>query len=209
MKRKINKKILVLAAAALCVAAVSLAAYVLMSRNADEKEEVSVGDNQRMVYGYLTSVLGNEISYTEVEASVAEAMIERQENAADAEKTDGENNSKTGQENAADDNGEQNSRGRFQDNAGGTPPDMSARQGENPPDMENSQTEGRKQNAQNSSGMGGGESITTLIPVGTVVHTTTDTETTFSRLAAGDLVKLLLETTEEGEETIVEIWMVQ
>lgn len=66
---------------------------------------------------------------------------------------------------------------------------------------------GRKTGMQ--SGIGSGESVTALIPVGTVVHTTTDTETTFSRLAAGDFVKLLLETTEDGGETIVEIWMVQ
>ena len=52
-----------------------------------------------------------------------------------------------------------------------------------------------------------GESVTTLIPVSTVVHTTAGTETTFQRLAAGDLLKLLIETSEDGEEVIVEIWM--
>ena len=52
-----------------------------------------------------------------------------------------------------------------------------------------------------------GESVTTLIPVSTVVHTTAGTETTFQRLAAGDLLKLLIETSEDGEEVIIEIWM--
>mgnify|MGYP000730370883 FL=1 len=52
-----------------------------------------------------------------------------------------------------------------------------------------------------------GESVTTLIPVSTVVHTTAGTETTFQRLAAGDLLKLLIETSEDGEEGIIEIWM--
>ena len=52
-----------------------------------------------------------------------------------------------------------------------------------------------------------GESVTTLIPVSTVVHTTAGTETTFQRLAAGDLLKLLIETGEDGEEVIIEIWM--
>ena len=52
-----------------------------------------------------------------------------------------------------------------------------------------------------------GKSVTTLIPVSTVVHTTAGTETTFQRLAAGDLLKLLIETSEDGEEVIVEIWM--
>ena len=48
-----------------------------------------------------------------------------------------------------------------------------------------------------------GKSVTTLIPV----HTTAGTETTFQRLAAGDLLKLLIETSEDGEEVIIEIWM--
>ena len=52
-----------------------------------------------------------------------------------------------------------------------------------------------------------GKSVTTLIPVSTVVHTTAGTETTFQRLAAGDLLKLLIETSEDGEEVIIEIWM--
>lgn len=52
-----------------------------------------------------------------------------------------------------------------------------------------------------------GESVTTLIPVSTVVHTTAGTETTFQRLAAGDLLKLLIVTSEDGEEVIIEIWM--
>ena len=58
-------------------------------------------------------------------------------------------------------------------------------------------------------GKGGmsGKSVTTLIPVSTVVHTTAGTETTFQRLAAGDLLKLLIVTSEDGEEVIVEIWM--
>ena len=52
-----------------------------------------------------------------------------------------------------------------------------------------------------------GKSVTTLIPVSTVVHTTAGTETTFQRLAAGDLLKLLIETSEDGEEVIIETWM--
>ena len=52
-----------------------------------------------------------------------------------------------------------------------------------------------------------GKSVTTLIPVSTVVHTTAGTETTFQRLAAGDLLKLLIETSEDGKEVIIEIWM--
>jgi hypothetical protein len=54
-----------------------------------------------------------------------------------------------------------------------------------------------------------GETVTTLIPVGVTVHTASDTETTFSRLAAGDLLKILVETDISGNDVIEEIWMLQ
>lgn len=53
------------------------------------------------------------------------------------------------------------------------------------------------------------ETITATIPVGVTVHTAADTDTTFSRLASGDLLKILLETDTDGNEVIVEIWMLQ
>ena len=55
--------------------------------------------------------------------------------------------------------------------------------------------------------MGGSEAVTTLIPVGVTVHTTSGAETTFQRLVSGDMVKILMETNAEGEEVIIEIWM--
>ena len=54
-----------------------------------------------------------------------------------------------------------------------------------------------------------GEEQTMLIPVGTEVTTTLGTVTTFSRLAAGDIVKILMEKNENGEQVIVGIWMVE
>ena len=54
-----------------------------------------------------------------------------------------------------------------------------------------------------------GETVTTMIPVGVTVHTTSDTTTTFSRLASGDLLKILVETDSDGNEIIEEIWMLQ
>lgn len=49
-----------------------------------------------------------------------------------------------------------------------------------------------------------GETVTTLIPVGTVVTTKLGTTTTFSRLSAGDTIQMVLE---DGE--IVSIRIVQ
>lgn len=55
--------------------------------------------------------------------------------------------------------------------------------------------------------MGSGETVIALIPVGITVHTSSDAKTTFNRLVAGDMIKILMETNDAGEEVIVEIWM--
>lgn len=47
------------------------------------------------------------------------------------------------------------------------------------------------------------------IPVGTEVITKLGTSTTFSRLASGDIVRLLMQKTQESEEEAVKIWIVQ
>lgn len=84
----------------------------------------------------------------------------------------------------------------------GTPPDMdSTEQGDRgtPPDMDST--------GQEDKGSFSGKTVTVQIPVGVTVHTTSDTTTTFSRIKSGDVLKLLLETDENGEGVIVEIWM--
>ena len=53
------------------------------------------------------------------------------------------------------------------------------------------------------------ETVTTYIPVGVVVHTAADVPTTFSRLASGDLIKILVESNDEAKDIIEEIWMLQ
>ena len=92
---------------------------------------------------------------------------------------------------------------------GGTESSEGMPQGENGGMPGEAASDGTGSNGGTPGGNGGmnGESATTLIPVSTVVHTTAGTETTFQRLAAGDLLKLLIETSEDGEEVIVEIWM--
>lgn len=54
-----------------------------------------------------------------------------------------------------------------------------------------------------------GAEQTRLIPVGTTVTTQFGTTTTFSRLVAGDIVKILMEKNEKNEDVIVGIWMIQ
>jgi len=53
-----------------------------------------------------------------------------------------------------------------------------------------------------------GESASVRIPVGTTVTTQAGTVTTFSRLAVGDVVKILMETAGDGSQTAVAVWIV-
>ena len=188
--------------------------------------ESALGDHQKYVYAYVSSIEGNEVTYMEVDESVAKAAEERAKEKAKAEDED-----KSGM---------------------GTPPDMDGSSGgdQTPPDMSGASTdiESTEQSGQNQapSDMGStstdtesteqsgqmqmppdmdstempqgapggmadmtGETVTTMIPVGVTVHTTSDTTTTFSRLAAGDLLKILVETDTDGNEVIEEIWMLQ
>lgn len=51
------------------------------------------------------------------------------------------------------------------------------------------------------------ETVTVQIPVRVKVHTTADIITTFSRIEANDILKMLVEKDSGGNEVILEIWM--
>jgi hypothetical protein len=53
------------------------------------------------------------------------------------------------------------------------------------------------------------KTVTVQIPVGVTVHTTSDTNTTFSRIRSGDILKVLFQTDDDDKEVIVGIWMVK
>lgn len=52
------------------------------------------------------------------------------------------------------------------------------------------------------------KSATMTIPVGTDVITSLGNKTTFSRLSNGDVIKMIVETDQDGNKVIVGIWMV-
>lgn len=189
--------------------------------------ESALRDNQKYVYAYVSSIEGNEVTYTEVDESVAKAAEERAKEKAEAE--DGAGSDSTGQGDNND--GGTDSAGQRDNNDGGigstgqsdksggtdsdgdksdmgTPPgmDVSSGGGQTPPDMDSTEM---PQGAPGGMSDMTGETVTTMIPVGVTVHTTSDTTTTFSRLAAGDLLKILVETDTDGNEVIEEIWMLQ
>ena len=187
----------------------------------------TLADNQKYVYAYVTSIEGNELTYVEVDESVVEAYLASStENTENAEKggdgsgapgdglgAPGDGSGAPGDSTEASGDGS-GAPGRMSQGTSGTndSTEMSdgmtqEENGDMPGDATSDGTGSNGGGAPGGNGGMSGKSVTTLIPVSTVVHTTAGTETTFQRLAAGDLLKLLIETSEDGEEVIIEIWM--
>ena len=184
----------------------------------------TLADNQKYVYAYVTSIEGNELTYVEVDESVVEAYLASStENTENAEKG-GDGSGAPGGSDGSGAPGGSDAAGASGDGSGapgGMPQGTSGtndstemsdgmpqeENGDMPGDATSDGTGSNGGGAPGGNGGMSGKSVTTLIPVSTVVHTTAGTETTFQRLAAGDLLKLLIETSEDGEEVIIEIWM--
>lgn len=220
MKKKVTIVVVI-------VLVIVLIAACVMWRIGGVETESALGDHQKYVYAYVSSIEGNEVTYMEVDESVAKAAEERAKEKAKAE--DGAGSDSTGQGDKSD--GGTDSAGQSDKNDGGIdsagqsdksgstgsdgdksgmgiPPgiDGSSGGGQTPPDMDSTEM---PQGAPGGMSDMTGETVTTMIPVGVTVHTTSDTTTTFSRLASGDLLKILVETDSDGNEIIEEIWMLQ
>lgn len=171
MKKKVTIVVVI-------VLVIVLIAACVMWRIGGVETESALGDHQKYVYAYVSSIEGNEVTYMEVDESVAKAAEEREK---EKEKAEAE------------------------DDAGSDSTEQSG-QMQMPPDMDSTEM---PQGAPGGMSDMTGETVTTMIPVGVTVHTTSDTTTTFSRLASGDLLKILVETDSDGNEIIEEIWMLQ
>ena len=175
----------------------------------------TLADNQKYVYAYVTSIEGNELTYMEVDESVVEAYLASSTEATENTEKGGDGSGAPGGSDGSGAPGDgSGAPGRMSQGTSGT--NDSTEMSDGMPQEENGDMPGDATSDGTGSNGGGapggnggmsGKSVTTLIPVSTVVHTTAGTETTFQRLAAGDLLKLLIETSEDGEEVIIEIWM--
>ena len=173
----------------------------------------TLADNQKYVYAYVTSIEGNELTYMEVDESVVEAYLASSTEDTENTEKGGDGSGAPGDSTEASGDGS-GAPGRMSQGTSGTndSTEMSdgmtqEENGDMPGDATSDGTGSNGGGAPGGNGGMSGKSVTTLIPVSTVVHTTAGTETTFQRLAAGDLLKLLIVTSEDGEEVIVEIWM--
>ena len=207
MKKKVTIVVVI-------VLVIVLIAACVMWRIGGVETESALGDHQKYVYAYVSSIEGNEVTYMEVDESVAKAAEERAKEKAKAEDGAGSDSTEQGDKSdggtgSAGQSDKSGGTGSDEDKSGmGTPPDMDGSSGgdQTPPDMDSTEM---PQGAPGGMSDMTGETVTTMIPVGVTVHTTSDTTTTFSRLASGDLLKILVETDSDGNEIIEEIWMLQ
>lgn len=175
----------------------------------------TLADNQKYVYAYVTSIEGNELTYMEVDESVVEAYLASStEDTENTEKGGDGSGAPGGSDGSGAPGDGSGAPGRMPQGTSGTNDSTvmsygmpQEENGDMPGDATSDGTGSNGGGAPGGNGGMSGKSVTTLIPVSTVVHTTAGTETTFQRLAAGDLLKLLIVTSEDGEEVIIEIWM--
>lgn len=189
-----------------------------------EKEtggDVAAGENQRLAYAVVTGIEGNDITYMEVDESQLNLSDEASSESSDSDQkqrqTDGtempqmssEMQGGNGQMPDRSDMSEMGS--EMPDMENFTPPDGTGDSSSSGGDITSSGTSTPQGSRQGGMGMMGmtGSTVSSQIPVGVTVHTTADTKTTFSRIQSGDVLKILLETDDDGNEVIIEIWMVQ
>ncbi len=204
-----------------------------------QTDDTELADNQRYAYAVVTAIEGNEITYMEVDESQVISTEEDEDAATDSteskeaekpEQTDSDSDSTSDGAPSGDmpsggeaPSGDMPSGGEAPSGdmpSGGEAPsgDMSS-DGEAPSapsdmvsggeavDMDS--TEMPSDSGEKDTSNMTGSVVSTQIPVGVVVHTAADTETTFSRIATGDILKLLIETDDDGNEVILEIWMIE
>jgi hypothetical protein len=163
----------------------------------DEKQEFVLEEGQEYIYAKITSVLGNEIAYTVLDAQIV-----------DSSDLDGKS-SRGKRQNATKVLAEVEIKNM---------PDMSqvlvedkAERTERPITQQRL-VKDEADDAQSSMVTIYTETDTTgqiQIPVGTEVETKLGTITTFSRLSNGDIIKMLLQKNDAGNKALMKIWIVE
>lgn len=174
-------------------------------------DTVALSAGQSLVYATITSIEGNEITYTKIDSDVAEELLKRQEEEESQKDETKKDESQTKNQSSGDStDAGMPSGGEMPAGTDSTDRSQQGEMTENASSDESTETsDAQSQPAMSPNMQSQGESVTAQIPVGTTVHTTTDTTTTFSRLRSGDFIKILLDTDADGDQVISEIWMLQ
>lgn len=182
------------------------------STDESDEDEVTVGENQELVYAVVTAMQGNEMTYMQVEESQIEQQTKSQSDESETKSDSSQDSAKQASDGNTD-MGEAPDMGGTPGDGTGMPSDSTETAQMDGAQMGESMTDSTEMGEMPSDGGNGpgnmfsGESVTTLIPVAATVHTAADTTTTFSRIVSGDILKMLVETDADGNQVILEIWM--
>lgn len=177
--------------------------------DATDISSVELKSNQKIVIGKITEIAGNEMTYTILK------KVSAKSSSSDQSKSDNSGNAP-----------DQSSNSNDSSNAGnppGNPPDANGMQDQqnstsdsNTGSDNSSKSKSTSKSKSNTNSKKKGmtmytstnKSATMTIPVGTDVITSLGNKTTFSRLSNGDVIKMIVETDQDGNKVIVGIWMV-
>lgn len=198
--------------------------------DATDISSVKLKSSQKIVIGKITEIAGNEMTYTILKKASAKSSSSDQSknsnsgNAPDQGSNDNDSSNGSGgmpaMQNGSSSQGQMPSGG--QGDAPGNPPDangMQDQQNSNSDSSTGSDSSKSKSTSKSKSNTNSkkksmtmytstNKSATMTIPVGTDVITSLGNKTTFSRLSNGDVIKMIVETDQDGNKVIVGIWMV-
>ena len=179
--------------------------YLPQTHAADENNEPVLEEGQEYAYAKITSILGNEMTYVELEAQTVDFNDLREKDGAN-ENASGAKRDMAGQrEGRVSDGDMQNIPA-----AGAMPANSAAaRAGRSGVQKTSAQD---KTDYTQAAVMTYSETDVTgqiQIPVGTEVETKLGTVTTFSRLSNGDIIKMLLQKDDTGSNELMKIWIVE
>ena len=198
--------------------------------DATDISSVKLKSNQKIVIGKIAEIAGNEMTYTILKKASAKSSSSDQSknsNSGNAPYQNGNGNDSSNgsggmpaMQNGSSSQGQMPSGG--QGDAPGNPPDtngMQDQQNSNSDSSTGSDSSKSKSTSKSKSNTNSkkksmtmytstNKSATMTIPVGTDVITSLGNKTTFSRLSNGDVIKMIVETDQDGNKVIVGIWMV-
>lgn len=190
--------------------------------DATDISSVKLKSSQKIVIGKITEIAGNEMTYTILKKASAKSSSSDQSknsNSGNAPDQNGNGNDSSNAGNTPD----QSSSSNDSSNSGnasdqGSNDNDSSNGSGGMPAMQNgsskSKSTSKSKSNTNSKKKGmtmytsTNKSATMTIPVGTDVITSLGNKTTFSRLSNGDVIKMIVETDQDGNKVIVGIWMV-
>jgi len=171
------------------------------ANSTESTEEIKLEKGQSWVYGQIASINGNEMTYYIMEEETDSDDIEESEKTTEKAET-----SERGERPQMPEGGPN---GEMPEGFEGERPKIpeGGFKGEMPEGFEGERPKIPEGGFNRESRVKEEKTVTVQIPVGTKVTTRLGTETTFSRLAAGDNIKMLVQEN-DGQQEILEIWIV-